>query len=113
MDTIERIARRNRLRAEEVIRDSRLAEIWRSVGAEVRQVGSLRSGLLMKHRDIDFHIYSSPLRLEESFAAMAQLAADPGRGSHRVPQPARNRRGVRRMARDVPRSRRRRVAARP
>ena len=80
MDTIERIARRNRLRAEEVIRDSRLAEIWRSVGAEVRQVGSLRSGLLMKHRDIDFHIYSSPLRLEESFAAMAQLAADPAVG---------------------------------
>lgn len=67
-------------RAEEVIRDSRLAEIWRSVGAEVRQVGSLRSGLLMKHRDIDFHIYSSPLRLEESFAAMAQLAADPAVG---------------------------------
>ena len=80
MDTIERIARRNRWRAEEVIRDSRLAEIWRSVGAEVRQVGSLRSGLLMKHRDIDFHIYSSPLRLEESFAAMAQLAADPAVG---------------------------------
>ena len=80
MDTIERIARRNRLRAEEVIRDSRLAEIWRSVGAEVRQVGSLRSGLLMKHRDIDFHIYSSPLRLEESFTAMAQLAADPAVG---------------------------------
>ena len=80
MDTIERIARRNRLRAEEVIRDSRLAEIWRSVGAEVRQVGSLRSGLLMKHRDIDFHIYSSLLRLEESFAAMAQLAADPAVG---------------------------------
>lgn len=80
MDTIERIARRNRLRAEEVIRDSRLAEIWRSVGAEVRQVGSLRSGLLMKHRDIDFHIYSSPLRLEESFAAMTQLAADPAVG---------------------------------
>lgn len=72
--------RRNRLRAEEVIRDSRLAEIWRSVGAEVRQVGSLRSGLLMKHRDIDFHIYSSPLRLEESFAAMTQLAADPAVG---------------------------------
>ena len=74
MDTIERIARRNRLRAEEVIRDSRLAEIWRSVGAEVRQVGSLRSGLLMKHRDIDFHIYSSPLRLADSFTAMARLA---------------------------------------
>ncbi len=80
MDTIERIARRNRLRAEEIIRDSRLAEIWQSVGAEVQQVGSLRSGLLMKHRDIDFHVYSSPLRLKDSFAAMAQLAADPAVG---------------------------------
>ena len=36
MDTIERIARRNRLRAEEVIRDSRLAEIWRSDIADER-----------------------------------------------------------------------------
>lgn len=77
MDTIEEIARRNRLRAEEIIRDARLVEIWQSIGAEPRPVGSLRSGLLMKHRDIDFHIYSSPLRLEESFAAMARLAADP------------------------------------
>lgn len=77
MDTIEEIARRNRQRAEEVIRDARLVEIWQSIGAEPRPVGSLRSELLMKHRDIDFHIYSSPLRLEESFAAMARLAADP------------------------------------
>lgn len=76
MDTIEEIARRNRQRAEEIIRDARLVEIWQSIGAEPRPVGSLRSGLLMKHRDIDFHIYSSPLRLEESFAAMARLAAD-------------------------------------
>ena len=28
----------------------------------------------MTHRDIDFHIYSSPLRLADSFAAMARLA---------------------------------------
>ena len=40
-------------------------------------VGSLRTGLLMKHRDIDFHIYSSPFRLSDSFAAMAALVADP------------------------------------
>lgn len=77
MEIIERIARRNLQRAQEIVRDSQLVEIWRSVGAEARPVGSLRSGLLMKHRDIDFHIYSSPLRLEESFAAMARLAADP------------------------------------
>ena len=80
MEKIEEIARRNRLRAQEVIRDSQLVEIWRSVGAEAHPVGSLRSGLLMKHRDIDYHIYSSPLRLEDSFAAMARLAADPAVG---------------------------------
>ena len=28
----------------------------------------------MKHRDIDFHIYTSPLDLSASFRAMAELA---------------------------------------
>lgn len=31
-------------------------------------------GLLMKHRDIDFHIYTSSLSLADSFRAMAKLA---------------------------------------
>ena len=44
------------------------------MGAEPHLVGSLRTGLLMTHRDIDFHIYSSPLRVADSFAAMARLA---------------------------------------
>ena len=47
------------------------------MGAEADLVGSLRTGLLMKHRDIDFHIYSSPLRVADSFAAMARLAENP------------------------------------
>ena len=60
MENIFEIAAANQQRAREVIRDSRLEEAWRSVGAEPNLVGSLRTGLLMKHRDIDFHIYSSP-----------------------------------------------------
>ena len=44
------------------------------IGAKVNLVGSLRTGLLMKHRDIDFHIYTSPLDLSASFRAMAELA---------------------------------------
>ena len=80
MNELTKIAAANQQRAREVIRDTDLEAIWRSVGAEANLVGSLRTGLLMKHRDIDFHIYSSPLRLEESFAAMAQLAADPAVG---------------------------------
>ena len=47
------------------------------VDAEINLVGSLRTGLLMKHRDIDFHIYSSPLNLADSFLAMARLAENP------------------------------------
>ena len=80
MDKLSTLAAANQQRAQEVIRDSGIESIWRSVGAEPHLVGSLRTGLLMTHRDIDFHIYSSPLRLEESFAAMAQLAADPAVG---------------------------------
>ncbi len=38
-----------------------------SVGAEINLVGSLSMGLLMTHRDIDFHIYTSPLELSDSF----------------------------------------------
>ena len=77
MDKLSTLAAANQQRAQEVIRDSGIESIWRSVGAEPHLVGSLRTGLLITHRDIDFHIYSSPLRLEESFAAMTQLAADP------------------------------------
>ena len=34
-------------------------------------------GLLMKHKDIDFHIYTSPFRISDSFQAMARLAENP------------------------------------
>lgn len=74
MNDILEIAAANQQRAREVIRDTDLETIWRSVGAEANLVGSLRTGLLMTHRDIDFHIYSSPLRVADSFAAMARLA---------------------------------------
>ena len=74
MDKLSTLAAANQQRAQEVIRDSCIESIWRSVGAEPHLVGSLRTGLLMTHRDIDFHIYSSPLRVADSFAAMARLA---------------------------------------
>lgn len=64
-------------RAREIVKDAKVVEIWRSVGAEINSVGSLKMGLMMKHRDIDFHIYSSPLDVPTSFAAMTYLATDP------------------------------------
>ncbi len=68
------LAERNRKKAAEIVARTGLVGIWESVGAEVRPVGSFRMGLLCKHRDIDFHIYSSPLNVSDSFRAMAKLA---------------------------------------
>jgi len=64
-------------RASEVIRRSGIREAWESIGAEVNQVGSMATGLLMKHRDIDFHIYTDTLDPEESFKAITKICADP------------------------------------
>lgn len=47
------------------------------IGATINLIGSLKLGLMMKHCDIDFHIYSSPFSLTDSFAAMAKLAEHP------------------------------------
>ncbi len=46
-------------------------------GCRVNLIGSLAMGLLVKHLDIDLHVYSPALTEEKSFAIMAQLAKNP------------------------------------
>ena len=75
MEHLLELAKRNQERAWEVIRQTDIINIWKSVGAEINLVGSLNMGLLMKH--IDFHIYTSPFRISDSFQAMARLAENP------------------------------------
>lgn len=65
---------RNQQRAWDIIRRLDIMKIWADAGAEAHVVGSLAMGLMMTHRDIDIHVYSSPLTVEGSFAAMAKLA---------------------------------------
>ena len=60
-----------------VVRDSGIVEAWKSVGATVNLVGSVRSGLIMKNLDIDFHIYTDEPMLEKSLAAMERLKQNP------------------------------------
>lgn len=64
-------------RALEVLRASGVVEIWEGAGADVRLVGSLKMGLLAKHRDIDLHVYSAGITEEQSFAIAAQMAKNP------------------------------------
>lgn len=61
MEHILELAEKNQREAWEVIRKTDVMNIWKSVGAEINLVGSLNMGLLVKNRDVDFHIYSSPL----------------------------------------------------
>ncbi len=67
---------RNQRRAWDIIRRLDIMKIWADAGAEAHVVGSLAMGLIMTHRDIDIHVYSSPLTVEGSFAAMAKLAVN-------------------------------------
>ena len=82
MDTtndILALAASNQRRAYEILGELRLREAWQEAGGRAEVVGSLRTGLLMKHLDIDLHVYTpAPLHVEESFAVMARIAAKPG-----------------------------------
>ena len=61
--------------AEKVLRDSNVLEAWESIGGKVRGVGSFRSGLMMKHRDIDLHIYTENLDAARSLDALRSVIA--------------------------------------
>lgn len=76
MDYVE-LSNKAAKRASEVLEASGIKAIWEKAGAEVRLVGSLRMGLIAKHRDIDLHIYSSGITEESSFAIASQMAKNP------------------------------------
>lgn len=74
MSDVISIAEAVQERAWQVIEETRVVDIWQSVGATINLVGSLKTGLLINKRDIDFHIYTDPFRLADSFSAVARLA---------------------------------------
>ena len=76
-ENIELIAKNNFEKALHVIEKSGVREAWEAVGATVNQVGSMAMGLLMKHRDIDFHIYTEKLDIAESFNVIQKICANP------------------------------------
>ena len=64
-----------RRQAAKVLRESKVLEAWKSIGGKVRGVGSFRSGLMMKHPDIDLHIYTESLDVERTLKALAPVIA--------------------------------------
>ena len=67
----------NQRAAWHLLRTSGVLQAWESIGAEIHLVGSLRTGLLAKHRDIDLHVYTRELNPAESFRAMGRFAENP------------------------------------
>ena len=53
MKDIIELAEESQNRAWEVIRDAKIIDAWASIGATVNLVGLLKTGLLIKHLDID------------------------------------------------------------
>ncbi|MBD5164922.1 phosphoglycerate mutase family protein [Helicobacter sp.] len=71
------LAQANQQKAFDIIEQCQIRQAWQSIGAQINLIGSLKMGLLVKHRDIDFHIYTPALDVAQSFAAMAQIAKNP------------------------------------
>lgn len=77
MVDIRKAAEEYQARAWEVIREARIVEAWQSIGAEINLVGSLKTGLLIRYLDIDFHTYLEPVDPATSFQAVAAIARNP------------------------------------
>ena len=61
-------------KAYSIIKETRLMEAWTSIGAKINPVGSFEMELMLNHKDIDFHIYTDPFSVFESFRAVSKLA---------------------------------------
>lgn len=68
------LAAENQQTAWQILKQTGIIPTWEKAGATVNLVGSLKSGLLMKNRDIDMHIYTDKLSVAESFSVIQELA---------------------------------------
>lgn len=68
------LSEHNQQSAWKVLEDTGIIQAWEDIEAKVNIVGSLKSGLMMKSKDIDLHIYTDKLNIAESFSVMQKLA---------------------------------------
>lgn len=68
------LALKNQQRAFEILTESNIIDLWQNNGCKVNLIGSLAMRLLVKHLDIDLHVYSEEITEESSFAIVSQIA---------------------------------------
>ncbi|WPC37686.1 phosphoglycerate mutase family protein [Brachyspira hyodysenteriae] len=76
INKIIEMANNNQKKAFSIIKELDIENTFKNIGARINLVGSLKMGLLMKNRDIDFHVYSSTLNIEKSFSAISKIASN-------------------------------------
>ncbi len=77
MTEYEQLSEKNSQKAFEIIDILRIKQLWQKADADINLVGSLKIGVLAKHRDIDFHIYTRELNVQKSFAVIAEICSHP------------------------------------
>ncbi|ACF13483.1 conserved hypothetical protein [Chloroherpeton thalassium ATCC 35110] len=68
------IAEKNLQRAIYIINELQIIETWKKFGVVANLIGSVPTGLLMKNKDIDFHVYSDNFSITDSFYAISEFA---------------------------------------
>lgn len=71
---ILKLAEQTQETAQKILEDTRIIPAWERIGATVNIIGSLKTNLMMKNRDIDMHIYTDRLDVSESFSVIQELA---------------------------------------
>lgn len=68
------ISQKNLQRAFEVMKELQIVETWKKFGVTANLIGSVSMGLIMKNKDIDFHVYSDNFSIADSFGAITEFA---------------------------------------
>jgi len=74
MENLKTISAKNLEKAFKIIRELQIEEIWKKFNSTCNLIGSVKTGLLMSHLDIDFHVYSDDFSIEKSFGAISQIS---------------------------------------
>lgn len=73
-ENLVEISQRNLQRAFEVMNELQIVETWKRFGVTANLIGSVSMGLIMKNKDIDFHVYSDSFSISDSFGAITEFA---------------------------------------
>jgi len=74
MEDVLQSASQIQKKAWSIIEETDVVNYWTSIGATSNLVGSLKTGLMINNRNIDFHIYTNPFKLSDSFLAVSKIA---------------------------------------